>query len=176
MTFVAWRYHIHSHCSRNDTSRSFRRPLDSPYARAKLDEKRQGVAGRKGLDGQKEMGLSELDLLVGDVLYFNNRVTDTAFGLKRGVVGAGASTSTCAESVAEGYWCTAVHRISLSSRFFLRVVVLFVDEGAGSRQDAVDATNAANGRFSRGGEDASGRCRMGQQVWNAVCPRFAVVI
>ena len=45
------------------------RPVDSPYAREKRKE-----AGGKGPAGQKGAQLSELDLLVGDVLYFNHRV------------------------------------------------------------------------------------------------------
>lgn len=57
--------------------------MDSPYARAKLEEKqrkRRGLPGGKGLDGQKEVGLSELDLLVGDVLYFDSRVREQVYG------------------------------------------------------------------------------------------------
>lgn len=46
------------------------RPVDSPYA---LEKKKE--AGRKGPAGQKGAHLSELDLLVGDVLYFNHRVS-----------------------------------------------------------------------------------------------------
>lgn len=49
------------------------RPLESPYARAKMAERGDG---KKGLDGQRrKVELSELDLLVGDVLYFNSRVS-----------------------------------------------------------------------------------------------------
>lgn len=47
------------------------RPIDSPYARHK--SKKLQEAGAKGPDGQRGT-LSELDLLVGDVLYFNHRV------------------------------------------------------------------------------------------------------
>lgn len=58
------------------------RPVDSPYAREKMraaggkgKPKKKGK--RKGPDGQKEAPLSELDMLVGDVLYFNHRVSDS---------------------------------------------------------------------------------------------------
>lgn len=49
------------------------RPVDSPYAQEKLKEKLDARGGRAPA-GQKEVGLNELDLLVGDVLYFNSRV------------------------------------------------------------------------------------------------------
>lgn len=45
--------------------------MDSPYAR----EMREARANGKGPDGQKAPALSELDMLIGDVLHFNDRVS-----------------------------------------------------------------------------------------------------
>lgn len=57
------------------------RPVVSPYARQKMMEagskgKGKGGKGKKGPDGQKGAPLSELDMLVGDVLHFNHRVSN----------------------------------------------------------------------------------------------------
>lgn len=46
------------------------RPVDSPYVREKMRE----ASG----NGQKGPPLSELDMLIGDVLYFNHRVSGLA--------------------------------------------------------------------------------------------------
>lgn len=46
------------------------RPVDSPYARVKMRE-REALG-----NGQKGPSLSELDMLIGDVLYFNHRVSE----------------------------------------------------------------------------------------------------
>ncbi|CAM9732626.1 unnamed protein product [Hapterophycus canaliculatus] len=62
------------------------RPVVSPYAREKMREaggKGKGKRKGKGPDGQKEAPLSELDMLIGDVLYFNHRMGVLASNIQK---------------------------------------------------------------------------------------------
>ncbi|CAM9652980.1 unnamed protein product, partial [Ectocarpus fasciculatus] len=77
------------------------RPVDSPYAR----EMREARANGKGPDGQKAPALSELDMLIGDVLHFNDRMTALATKLQKKMpqtVDVGEEANKLAEDVKWG--------------------------------------------------------------------------
>ncbi|CBJ31071.1 expressed unknown protein [Ectocarpus siliculosus] len=77
------------------------RPVDSPYAR----EMREARVNGKGPDGQKAPPLSELDMLVGDVLHFNDRMTVLASKIQKKMpqtVDVGEEANKLAEDVRWG--------------------------------------------------------------------------
>ncbi|CAM9149560.1 unnamed protein product [Ectocarpus sp. 13 AM-2016] len=77
------------------------RPVDSPYAR----EMREARTNGKGPDGQKAPPLSELDMLIGDVLHFNDRMTVLASKIQKKMpqtVDVGEEAKKLAEDVKWG--------------------------------------------------------------------------